>query len=203
MKNKILLLAMTLIFTSSVFVGCGTEEEPASDTIGAVSGTVTVEKPSTQEEPPVENQMVETISDDSGSWHESSEEEITEKMIVCFYQVPDATNVRYSLNEEANMAQMEFEYEGLNYTARLKESDEFEDISGCNYAWTSEKDITMSGFPAKVKRYVGADETVDVVLWQIKEAGYVFSLSTSAPDLEGFDITEVANNKLVWDAPEE
>ncbi len=199
MKIKIFLVATTVLICASTFVGCADEKETVGET---VSGTITVETPEAQEVAPVENQNVETLSDDSGSWHTSSEKEITEKMIVCFYQVPDSTNIRYSLNEEANMAQMEFEYEGLNYTVRLKESDEFEDISGCNYAWTSEEEGQLSGFPAVTKRYVGEGETVDVILWQIKEAGYVFSLTTSAPDLDGFDITAVAE-KLVWDVPEE
>ena len=43
------------------------------------------------------------------------------------------------------------------------------------------------------RRYIGEDETVDVSLWYDAVSGLMYSVSTSAPDLDGFDIGAAAD----------
>lgn len=176
---------MTMIFSLSTLFGCGAKEE------NTISEDAEAESLTSENDASDSTQV-------ANPWRESSEEEIGQIMGAGFYLVDGAENTRFSINEEQKIAQMDFELDGLKYTARFKAANQLEDISGCNYEWTSEEDCELRGYAAQEKRYLGSDENVDVIIWFIDEAKYVFSLSTSAPDLDGFDITAVAES-LVWD----
>ncbi len=185
MNKKIMLIAMAMIFSLSTLFGCGAKEE------NTISEDVEAENLTSENDASDSTQV-------ANPWRESSDEEISQIMGAGFYEVYESENIRYSINENEKIAQMEFVYDGLDFTARFKQADKLEDISGCNYDWTSVDDCELNGLPAQEKRYVGSDETVDVIIWFVEDAGYVFSLSTSAKDLDGFDITAVAQY-LVWD----
>lgn len=43
-----------------------------------------------------------------------------------------------------------------------------------------------------MKRHKGENESVDVCIWYDVVPGYVYSLSTRGADLDGFDITAIA-----------
>ena len=46
--------------------------------------------------------------------------------------------------------------------------------------------------PATYSRYVGDTEWADVINWYDFETGAAYSLSTVAPDLDGFDLQAIA-----------
>ena len=75
-------------------------------------------------------------------------------------------------------------------------ADEKEDISGMYYDWTVTDDGKLSNWgmgnmDAKFYRFVGDDEMADLCTWYDIEIGIGYSLSTVAPDLDGFDIQGV------------
>lgn len=109
--------------------------------------------------------------------------------------VPDgATDIDYQMSEEVGLGQVTFSYgdTSLDFTYRMKKSDEFEDISGLYYEWDVEDDIYVEWCEGKCWRVVTDDETIDACLWFDEELGIMCCLSTSAPDLDGFDITAIA-----------
>ena len=71
------------------------------------------------------------------------------------------------------------------------------DTSGMHYQWGSQDVGSMSswfeGMTCKLFRYVGDGESADLCTWYDIEAGVSYSLSTVAENLDGFDITAVAN----------
>lgn len=87
--------------------------------------------------------------------------------------------------------EIRFEKDGARYNVRTAVSDSFEDISGMYYKWTIEEGLDNIGLEGSAKRYIGENETVDVVAWYDKESKVNYSLSVVAADLDGFDPTAV------------
>ena len=134
-------------------------------------------------------------------WRDATEEEvgyITEG----YFKIPEgATNVVCSAmdneGDEKPLYQVTFDLDGNNFTARVEYgAEEYADISGMNYEWTSTDEGKLAGWgdgnmEAKFYRYVG-DECADLCTWYDIEIGIAYSLSTVAKDLDGFDIQAVA-----------
>lgn len=100
----------------------------------------------------------------------------------------------YQINESEKIGQLTFKYgePELEYIFRMKSTAEFEDISGMNYEWDVEDDASISWCEGKMKRAITEEETVNVCLWYDVVPGIMYSLTTSAPDLDGFDIEAIA-----------
>lgn len=103
----------------------------------------------------------------------------------------DAENVQYFILN-GDTEEMRFTLNGLDYTARLKSTVSFEDISGMCYEWTNTLDDELQGRECKLMRYCGEDGDVDVCLWYDVVPGLMYSLTTSDSSLDGFDITATA-----------
>lgn len=144
-------------------------------------------------------------SDDStqiaNPWSDTTEEEAKE-MIPDLFHVPDgASDLHWSVMQEAEsgpLVQLTFELYDLSFTERAQvTNDASADISGMYYEWTVSEDAYTSAWgdgslTGRSCRYLGEDETVDLLTWYNGGTGTSFSLSTSAPDLDGFDIQAVA-----------
>ena len=81
---------------------------------------------------------------------------------------------------------------------------ENEDISGMYYDWTVTDEGKLSNWgmgnmDAKFYRFVGDDEMADLCTWYDIEIGISYSLSTVAPDLDGFDIQGVVESMYPGD----
>ncbi len=117
-----------------------------------------------------------------------------------------AENVVWSVMESAAdpsgfpgpLVQMTFDLDGNSFTARQQMTGDSEgDISGVYYTWTTEDECTLANWaegqmPAKTYRYIGDGEYVDLITWFDFELGSAYSLTVTAPDLDGFDIQAVA-----------
>ena len=107
--------------------------------------------------------------------------------------VTEATYYLYN----GDLFEIRFEKNGVSYAARTAESESYEDISGMNYEWTiQEDDLANLGVQGSTKRYIGEEETVDVVSWYDQGSGVNYSLSAVAPDLDGFDITAIVRQMI-------
>jgi len=125
-------------------------------------------------------------------WVESTSAEIAEAVGTTF-GIPEGTeDVAYSLMTEGNLAEMYFTLDGMEYVARIQPAEEFTDISGLFYEWEAEGPFEIAGIEGLERRAVEDEETIDSVLWFDEPMGFMYSLFTSAPDLDGFDITPVA-----------
>jgi hypothetical protein len=93
---------------------------------------------------------------------------------------------------------MEFTLDGMAYTARTAYSgvaDSIEDISGMYYEWEYVEDTTvgsLDGMVAVIMQAADGDNTVEVVNWLDIAPGIVYSLSTVQPDVNGLDLTGIA-----------
>ncbi len=106
--------------------------------------------------------------------------------------VPDgAENIKYFILT-GDTEELRFSLNGLDYTARLKATAGFEDISGMNYTWTNTLDDEIKGCKCRLMRYNGDKGDIDVCLWYDATHGLMYSLTTSDRSLDGFDITAIA-----------
>ena len=115
------------------------------------------------------------------------------------FGVPDgAENVRYVIiNDE--MAQMSFELDSTEFTARIKPSAEFEDISGMYYDWTFTDDSWKVGYcDAKAMSYISeTEDDAMVLLWYDVVPGLMYSISAVSGDLDGLDLSVYAEQVYI------
>lgn len=115
------------------------------------------------------------------------------------FAVPEgAENVVYRLMEaegQEPLAEVQFDLDGRSFNMRVQRGvDADVDISGMYYDWTAQDGVNVWGsIPGSAYRYIGEDETADLLTWYIEEIGTSYALSTVAPSLDGFDIVAVAN----------
>ncbi|MBO7431010.1 MAG: hypothetical protein J6U56_08385 [Spirochaetia bacterium] len=109
---------------------------------------------------------------------ESSSEEIQQKMGITFGIPKDAENIYYSIIAE-KLAQMEFNWQGAECTARIKPSTstELEDISGFYYEWNKEVELPV-GYNTATARWLEIDgSTLGICIWQDIVPGLTYSVS--------------------------
>jgi hypothetical protein len=139
-------------------------------------------------------------------WRDCTEEEAYQYGPNGFSAPEGATNVKWSMMEVADntvlpgtMIQMAFDLDGTSFIAREQAvGDNDTDISGMYYNWDVEDSGTFQNWaggqmPYTTYRHIGDDETVDVIRWYDVETGYAYSLSATAKDLDGFDISAIAD----------
>ena len=139
-------------------------------------------------------------------WRDITEEQAYGMIPNCFSAPEGATNIRWSAMGKADaqgtlpgpLVQLDFDLEGLSFTERAQTTgDEAMDISGMYYDWTVTDDVTLANWgggamQGKTYRSIGENETADLITWYDVEIGISYSLSTVAPNLDGFDIQAVA-----------
>ena len=130
----------------------------------------------------------------SNPWTETSAEGLMEALGLGFTVPEGAENVSYYMLEEEDLAEMEFDLDGMTYTARIRPAAEWTDISGMYYEWDNTmEDFTIGHCPAWEGRAVAGEGTADLCLWFDIVPGLMYSLSTvSEDDLDGFDLTAIA-----------
>lgn len=129
---------------------------------------------------------------------EVTKEEL-EKQLGFSFGVPEgATDVCYYIIA-GELGEMLFTLDGLEYTARIKPADAYEDISGLYFNWDVTDDCKIGGREGKSMRYIGGETelTEDLCLWYDAAPGLMYSLATHSSDLSGFDITAIAAKVFV------
>lgn len=125
-------------------------------------------------------------------WSETTLDAIEDNLGIDISIPKDATQTGYRELTEEKLYEIDFVYNDLGYTYRLKKTDALEDISGLYYDWTASVDTVVGDYKATDYRAETNDETVDHIIWYDDKDGITHSLSTSAKDLDGFDITAIA-----------
>ena len=134
-------------------------------------------------------------------WREVTREEAVAECPNSFEAPEGAENPSWSVmdggEENGKLVQLTFEQDGLTFTAREQVTGEEQDLSGLYYDWTAEDEMTLSTWrdglmQGRTYRYIGEDGYVDLCTWYDVEIGISYSLSVSAPDLDGFDLQAVA-----------
>lgn len=138
------------------------------------------------------DQMSGGLMNMANPWRESSEAEI-EELIGKNIDLPeDISNVYFQVMNEGELCEIDFDYDGLSFTYRMKKTGGREDISGMYYNWDAVDSADFYGYEAYDSRAVTDEETASLFEWYDKENGIMYSLGTTAEDLDGFDIQGVA-----------
>ena len=187
-------IAATMVFA---LMGCGKTEDSAS-----VAGDVAEFETVADAGASTEQEVVGMAN----PWHACTEEDANAACTALFKLPDGATNVQWSMTDEVepntipgSLVQAVFTVDDLEYTARAQVTgDDNTDISGLYYDWTVTDDITFSTWrdgymTGTYSRYIGDEETVDLIRWFDVELGVSYSLSTQAKDLEGFDLQAIAD----------
>ena len=133
----------------------------------------------------------------SNPWVETDEKGLMQTLGLEFNIPEEAEDVMFRMNESEQLAEMQFVLYKMPFTARIKPSGlEMEDISGLNYKWEFEKESNDHWFRDKIMKARDGKNTVEAFLWFDIVPGLTYSISTEAPDLDGFDIIAVA--QMVW-----
>ncbi len=124
--------------------------------------------------------------------YEVAPEEI-QKMVNESFTVPeDAENVVYGIMESEKLAEVQFDMDGVSYCARMEPADKFTDISGIYATWDSEENEEINGIDATYRRSITEEEWYDNILYYDAAGKMMYSISATAPDLDGFDLMAVA-----------
>jgi hypothetical protein len=193
MKKKSISIILAGLMTLSL-VACGnTSDNTAGQDTGSDVTTDTA--------------VSESSTSIANPWRDCTEEEAYAFAPNGFSAPEGATNVNWSIMEVADtrelpgtMVQLTFDMDNVSYVAREQAvgDDSEADISGMYYQWDVEDTGTFQNWaggmmPYKTSRHIGDDETVDVIRWYDIETGYAYSLSAVAKDLDGFDISAIAD----------
>ena len=119
-------------------------------------------------------------------------------MVGVEFGVPEgAEDVAWFVLASERLAEMQFTWNGMEYTARIKFAGEFEDISGMYYTWDDEQPCKVSWCEGVTRRAADEGRTVELCLWFDVVPGIMYSLTTSGEDLDGFDILAAAEQVFV------
>lgn len=119
------------------------------------------------------------------------------------FDVPEgAENAVWSVMDQSDtqsaLVQLSFNLYGMDFTAREQVTGNTEaDISGMYYDWTAHIEDSLRNWPDMVchsYRSIGEDGYADLCTWYDAGAGISYSLSVTAEDLDGFDLTAVVES---------
>lgn len=196
-KNLVTMALPVMLAGMMMLTSCGSSGgEPVSD----AGETAAAETSESSDEKKEEAAATESEgSEEAGNtqlanpWKDNVSADDVYNLVNAYFIVPSgATNESYRIMESEKLAEMDFERDGLKFTARMKPASAFEDISGLFYEWTVDEPDDILGDESRARRFISDEETVDSLLWYDKAAGTMFSLYTSDKDLDGFDITAIA-----------
>lgn len=191
-KKIVAVIALATMVVSTM-AGCGkSKDAPASDDSQATQNVETVEAE-------VEEVEEEEIGGMGNPIEEVSFEKIVE-VTGCKAVLPDkAEDITYLLiNNELGEIRYTTEDGYNNMTLRVQKSDKFEDISGMYFDWTSKEECDLNGCECQIwGYYVEGEDNIQVAFWYDSDNKVMYSLSSVAEDLWGFDIYSAAFYMMV------
>lgn len=126
---------------------------------------------------------------------EKTEKEIEKEFGFKFGKLKNEKNVKFYVID-GEMIEKIFELGDTKITLRVVPAIEFEDISGMYYAWT-EEDGKVKNRDAKIMSAKDDLGSAQVCLWYDAAPGLMYSASATAKDLDGFDITAIAEQTFI------
>ena len=165
---------------------------------------------SDQETPPLEleNWFLSSEKNDSGfvgyeaallanPWEDMTAEQLAAETGLSFGVPEGAENVIYRYLRSDGMAEMQFSWAGGEYCARIlpmeAEENGFYDISGMYYEWPAEDFVNIGACSGTLSQPVEDEGTwVERCLWYDPVPGLMYSLSVTAEDVDGLDLTALA-----------
>ena len=141
---------------------------------------------------PVENEV--SIAN---PWKDMTAEELKQVSGLSFGVPEGAKDVIYRWLESDKLAEMQFKLDNDEYCARVQPAElsdgELMNISGMYFAWDNEEPITVGQCYGTIgQAQTGTEDWVELCLWYDANAKRMYSLSVSTTELDGLDLTAVA-----------
>ena len=135
-------------------------------------------------------------------WLDVTEEQLMEVSGLSFGIPEGAENVLFRWLESENLAEMQFTVDNDEYCARIEPAalneGELMNISGMYFAWENEEEVTVGHCKGTIgQAQTGSEEYVELCLWYDMVPGLMYSLSVYTTDLDGLDLTAVAQQVFI------
>ena len=126
-------------------------------------------------------------------WEDLTEEELQAESGLSF-NVPDgAENVIYRYLKKDHLAEIQFTIGDDEFCARIQPAEEAENISGMYFEWDPEEEIRIGSCAGTIgQAKTGSEDWVELCQWYDADQGLQYSLSVSTTDIDGLDLTAVA-----------
>lgn len=139
----------------------------------------------------------ETMTGMANPWQDLTAEELKAASNLIFGVPEDAKEVIYRYLPEQGLAEMQFKWEDAELCARIQAASAEEgpnlDISGMYFNWENVEDVTVGNCKGTIgSAQTGTSEYVQLCQWYDAENGLKFSLSIYTTDLDGLDLTALA-----------
>ncbi len=130
-------------------------------------------------------------------WEDVTAEQLREVSGLSFGLPEGAQDVIYRWLGSEGLAEMQFTWEGSEFCARAEaaelEEGELMEISGMYFDWEYEEEITVGDCAGIIgQAQTGSEDWVERCLWYDAGAQVMYSLSVSGSDLDGLDLTAIA-----------
>lgn len=138
-------------------------------------------------------------------WEDLTAEELKEASGLVFGVPEGAEGIIYRYLRSEGMAEMQFSWAGGEYCARIQpmalKDNELYDISGMYYNWAYEEPVKIGTCFGSLSQAQQEDESwAERCLWYDADAGLMYSLSVKAADVDGLDLTALAEQVSARDA---
>lgn len=135
-------------------------------------------------------------------WLDMTAEELEQTAGVTFGVPEGAEDVIYRYLPAEGLAEMQFTWNGGEYTARIQRADleegQLANISGMYFAWDNEEAVTIGRCPGTIgQAQCGSVDWVELCLWYDMAPGLMYSLSVSTTDLDGLDLVAIAEQVYI------
>ena len=141
----------------------------------------------------------ETGASLANPWEDVTAERLAELIGAPFNVPADAEQVIFRWYGAEQLAEMQFTRSGDEYCFRAQpvapDMGVFADISGMYYSWENEMEVTIgwcSGIISQARSETAGQ--AQRCLWYDSAAGISYSLPVTGPDLDGLDLTAVAED---------
>ncbi len=126
-------------------------------------------------------------------WEELTAEQLAEESDLSFSVPEGAEDVIYRYLRNEKLAEMQFTLEDDEFCARIQPVAEPTDISGMYYEWENEEEVQIGECTGTLsQKKTDSEEWVELCQWYDEEQGLQYSLSVSAKDIDGLDLTALA-----------
>ena len=135
-------------------------------------------------------------------WEEMTAEQLGD-ITGLYFGVPEGAEsvvIRYLRSE--NLSEMQFSRDGEEYCVRIQpvmlQDGEYPDISGLYYDWEQEEPVVIRFCPGTIRQAHTGDGTwIESCLWYDEIPGLMYSLSVVSDDIDGLDLTAVAEQDFI------
>ena len=130
-------------------------------------------------------------------WTDLTAEQLKQTSGLSFGVPEGAQNVIYRWLDSDGLAEMQFTLDGDEYCARMQRAElspgELMNIAGMYFNWENEENIDVDGcYGTLGQAQTGSTDFVELCQWYDANTGLMHSLSVYTTDLDGLDLTAVA-----------